>query len=193
MRIALGRALWPNGKGAQSESRFFLSLAGIGFDAHIVRKLSLDFKRDWGVIAYVWEAVRQAMRYPFPPFICRVDGRELHTTFALVQRTERYAGWLHMAPCADIFEPHFSLCVFRSPHWWRYFLYAAAVITRQHLRLADVELVQTQKIDCGPRMTDAKIDFELDGELVGQLPVTFEIVPDALTVLVPLKKASGRR
>jgi len=29
------------------------------------------------------------------------------------------------------------------------------------------------------------IRFELDGELVGALPATFEIVPDALTLLVP--------
>ncbi len=29
--------------------------------------------------------------------------------------------------------------------------------------------------------------FELDGELVGQLPATFEIVPNALTLLVPPK------
>ena len=190
-RIALGRAIWPNGKGAKSESRFFLSLTGVGFDAHIVRMLSLDFKRDWGVIAYVWEAVRQALRYPFHSFVCRVDSRELQATFALVQRTERYAGWLHMAPGADIFEPHFSLCVFKSPHWWRYFLYSAAVIARQHFRLADVELVKTQKLDCSPVMTGTRIDFELDGELAGQLPATFEIVPDALTVLMPAKKTPG--
>ena len=192
-RIALGRAIWPNGHGAEMEGRFFLSLAGIGFDAYIVRKLSLDFKRDWGVIAYVWEAVRQSLRYPFAPFVCRVDGRELHATFALVQRTTRYAGWLRIAPGADIFDSQFKFCVFKSPHGWRYFLYAAAVITQQHLRLKDVELVQTQKIDCGPKLTGTSIDFELDGELAGQLPATFEIVPDALTVLVPLKKTSGRQ
>jgi diacylglycerol kinase (ATP) len=192
-RIALGRAIRPNGNGGQSESRFFLSLAGIGFDAYIIRKLALDFKRDWGVIAYVCEAIRQALRYPFHPFVCQMDGREIHTTFALIQRTKRYAGWLHMAPGADIFEPRFSLCVFKSPHWWRYFLYAAAVIAQQHLRLADVEQVQTRKIVCGPRMTGTKINFELDGELAGQLPAIFEIVPDALTVRGPPKKATGRQ
>lgn len=192
-RIALGRVTWPKGNGAQIESRLFLSLAGIGFDAYIVRKLALDFKRDWGVIAYVWEAIRQALRYSFPTFVCHVNGCEIHGTFALVQRTRRYAGWLRMAPGADFFEPRFSLCVFKSPHRSRYFLYAAAVITRQHLRLADVELVQTQKIDCGPGINEAVIDFELDGELAGQLPATFEIVPDTLTVLVPPVRSDGRQ
>ncbi|MHB8652745.1 MAG: diacylglycerol/lipid kinase family protein [Terriglobia bacterium] len=192
-RIALGRATWPKGNGGQIESRFFLSLAGIGFDAYIVRKLALEFKKDWGVVAYIWEAIRQTLRYPFPTFVCRINGREIYATFALVQRTKRYAGWLRMAPGAEIFEPHFSLCAFKSRHWWRYFIYAAAVIARQHLRLADVELVQTQKIDCGPGINGTVIDFELDGELAGQLPVTFEIVPDALTVLVPPVRVDGRQ
>ncbi len=192
-RIALGRANWSNENGPQKESRFFLSLAGVGFDAYVVHKLTWDFKKGWGVPAYMWEAVRQSMRYQFPSFVCRLDNHELHSTFAVIQRTTRYAGWLHIAPGASVFEPRFSVCVFKSQHWLRYFLYASAVVLRQHLRLADVELVQTQKIDCAPKKSGDLIHFELDGELVGQLPATFEIIPDALSVLVPQQKVDGRQ
>ncbi len=189
-RIALGQATWPcaASAGAQNsevERRYFLSVAGIGFDGYIVHKLSSDFKMSLGVVAYGFEAVRQALRYSFPPFVSQVDGREFLATFAVVQRASPYAGWLHLAPSADIFEDHFRLCLFKSRHRVRYFLYAVAVLARQHLRLRDVELLEAKKILCAAVESQTPIHFELDGELVGELPAIFEIVPNALTLLVP--------
>jgi diacylglycerol kinase (ATP) len=184
-RIALGRVVWVNSElMAGNSQRFFLSVAGIGFDAYIVYKLSIAFKMSLGVVAYGWEAIRQALRYRFPVFICQADGQEGHATFAVVHRTRLYAGWFHLAPTANLFEPRFSLCLFKSRRRQRYFLYAAAAIARQHLRLRDVELVDVQRVVCTGE-GQATIHFELDGELVGRLPATFEIVPDALTLLVP--------
>jgi diacylglycerol kinase family enzyme len=58
---------------------------------------------------------------------------------------------------------------------------------QQHFRLRDFEAVSAQKVECTAVSPGDRIHFELDGELVGQLPATFEIVPDALTVLVPSK------
>lgn len=192
-RIALGIANAQNENGAAPKHRYFLCLAGIGFDAYVVHKLGSDFKKSWGVLAYIMEALRQAFRYPFHPFTCRLEGREIHATFAAVQRTERYAGWLHIAPGAHLDEPKFRFCAFKSAHRLRYFLYAPAVILRQHLRLADVEQVQTEKVECVPPKTGDGIYFELDGELAGELPATFEVVPDALSVLMPDRKTAGRR
>lgn len=188
-RIAVGISTWKTETTA-AERRFFLCLAGIGFDAYVVHKLEANFKKSWGALAYISEALRQAFRYPFPPFACRMNGREIPATFAAVQRTERYAGWLHMAPGAHLDEPQFHLCAFKSTRRLRYFLYAPALILRQHLRLADVEMLQTEKVECAPVKAGGRIYFELDGELAGQLPATFEVVPDALTVLVPVKNAN---
>ena len=129
--------------------------------------------------------MRQVVRYSFPSFVCRSGNEQIRATFAVVQRTQRYAGWLRMAPMANIFEENFSLCAFKSRHRLRYFLYAAAVVARQHLRLSDVELVQTRKVECESETPGDVIRFELDGELVGHLPATFEIVPNALTILAP--------
>ena len=100
-RIALGRAVWACGNGqpvANQEQRFFLSVAGIGFDAYIVYKLSMAFKMSLGVVAYGWEAIRQALRYRFPAFLCQVDGHQRRATFAVVHRTKLYAGWFRLAP-----------------------------------------------------------------------------------------------
>jgi diacylglycerol kinase (ATP) len=189
-RIALGRAIWPaSGPPSQNtggpESRYFFSVAGVGFDAHIVYKLSSGLKMSLGVAGYVLEALRQVARYPFPLTTLKADNNELRATFAIVQRTRVYAGWLHTAPTADLFAPRFALCAFPSQSRLRYFLYAGAVLARLHLRLKDVKLVDASKVTCSPPDSQTRVHVELDGELAGILPVTFEVVPDSLTLLVP--------
>jgi len=184
-RIALGRATWLDAVTGQPTQRLFISVAGVGFDAYIVHRLSWSLKMSWGVVGYGLEAVRQALRYPFPRFRFASDGQERQATFAVIHRTGHYAGWLPLAPTAGLFKPAFTACLFTSTNRARYFLYAAAVVLRQHLRLRGVELIECSKVDCAGEEPERPIYFELDGELVGQLPATFEIVPDALTILVP--------
>jgi YegS/Rv2252/BmrU family lipid kinase len=186
-RIALGRATWvDDAKNPQAAaSRYFLSLAGVGLDAYVVHKLSRSVAGSLGVVAYGWEALRQVFRYPFPAIACQTEDGELRATFVVVQRTERFAGWLHLAPGASVFKDRFTLCAFTSPRRWRYFRYAFAIATRRHSRLRDVEMVETCKVKCSAADSTTPVYFELDGELAGTAPVTFELVPDAISVLVP--------
>jgi YegS/Rv2252/BmrU family lipid kinase len=192
-RIALGRAWWngaecpQDGSSSSADvlSRYYASVAGIGFDAHIVYKLSPRLKFGFGVAGYVMEAFRQLLCYSFPRFSCRMDGHMRDGTFAVVHRTQLYAGWLHLAPSADLFARRFAVCSFSSRSRARYLLYALAVLARQHLRLSDVELQQSAEVLCTPGDSSVTVRFELDGELVGTLPVRFEIAPDALTLLMP--------
>ena len=193
-RIPLGKATWcagptpPNTSTAQNgpATRYFVTVAGIGYDAHVVYKLSLPMKLSWGVAGYIAEAFRQAFLYRFQGFSCRINGGpDRIATFAALQRASNYGGWLHLTPEARFFHDRFSLCLFKSANRVRYFLYAALVLARQHFLLSDVELVEARKLCCAAQVAGEAIRFELDGELVGTLPATFEIVPDALTLLVP--------
>jgi len=80
-RIPLGKATWYtekasiNGAPAEKEQaiRYFMTVAGIGFDAHVVYKLSPEMKLSWGVSGYITEALRQVFRYPFQGFCCRTE------------------------------------------------------------------------------------------------------------------------
>ena len=193
-RVPLGKATWWPGSAsisgvpAQKEqaTRYFMTVAGIGYDAHVVYKLSLQMKLSWGVVGYIMEALRQSFHYPFQGFSCRMDdGPDRIATFAAAQRARNYGGWLHLTPGARFFDDRFNLCLFKSHNRARYFLYAALVLAHKHFLLGDVELVEARKLCCAAQVSGETIRFELDGELVGTLPATFEIVPDALTLLVP--------
>jgi diacylglycerol kinase (ATP) len=181
-RIALGRAAWGD---SGENTRYFLSLAGVGFDAYVVHSLSRGAARRAGVLAYGWEALRQATRYRFPLISFRSEDGETVATFGVAHRTERYAGWLHLAPGASVFREDFTVSLFKSPRRSRYFLYGLAVLARRHLCLKDVELVHTRRLDCAAADPSLPVYFELDGELAGHLPVRLEVVPNALSVLLP--------
>ncbi len=181
-RIALGRATWGEGN---KQSRYFLCLAGMGFDAYVVHSLSRAAARRGGVFAYVWEALRQAARYPFPPIIFRSEAGEAAAGFGVAHRTERYAGWLHLAPGASLFRDELTVSLFTSSRRRRNLRYALAVVTRSHPRLKDVKLFRTRRLECSAAEAARTVYFELDGELAGCLPVRLEVVPDALTVLLP--------
>jgi diacylglycerol kinase (ATP) len=60
--------------------------------------------------------------------------------------------------------------------------YVGSVLMRRHTRLADVEYFQTT--EARVHSVDG-VPVEVDGEVAGQLPVTFRIATPKLSVLVP--------
>lgn len=185
-RIALGLVTGSPAASATSPAvirRYFLSVAGIGYDAYVIRRLTFDFKMSLGVVAYLLEGVKQVLRYSFPPVVCRTDGREIRATFAVVQRTSRYAGWFRTAPRQSVIKPRFGVSLYKSRQRLRYFVYGAAVVAQR--KLPDVEQMEVQRIEFSAEAPGTAIYFELDGELAGILPATFEVVPDTLSLLMP--------
>jgi diacylglycerol kinase (ATP) len=185
-RIALGVAVGSCSAPAAPPTpvrRYFLSVAGIGYDAYVISRLAVDFKMSLGVVAYVLEGVKQVMRYSFPPVVCRTDGYQTRATFAVVQRTSRYAGWFRTAPRQSVIKPQFGVSLYKSQHRLRYFLYGAAILARQSL--PDIEQMDVQKIEFAAETPGTRVYFELDGELAGILPATFEVAPDTLSLLMP--------
>jgi diacylglycerol kinase (ATP) len=182
-RVPLGRATWE--ESGSVRQRFFLAVAGVGFDARIISQLNMGAKFRLGVVAYGCEAVRQVFRYGFPRFQFSMGGSTVSATFAVIQRSHRYAGWLKLALPHNIREPDLSCCAFEGSGPGRYFRYALGVLTQTHRRLGDVRLLNGSSGHCRSEQAEDPIFFEVDGELAGRIPVTFEVAPDALTLLAP--------
>lgn len=192
-RIALGLVTGQpalSGAPPAPVRRYFLSVAGVGYDAYVIRRLTFDFKMSLGVVAYFLEGIKQVMRYSFPPLLCRTDGREIQATFAVVQRTSRYAGWFRTAPNQSVTKPQFGVSLYKSRRRLRYFVYGVAVVAER--KLPDVEQLEVRKIDFSPEEPDTPIYFELDGELAGRLPASFEVATDALSLLMPQDVSRSR-
>jgi diacylglycerol kinase (ATP) len=181
--VPLGRATWE--ESGSVRQRYFLAVAGVGFDACIISQLDVAMKLRLGIVAYCWEAVRQATRYNFPSFQCTVNGSPVSTTFAVIQRSSRYAGWLKLARPNSIHSAGLTCCLFEGRTSRRYFQYALGILSRTHHRLGDVRCLSGASVQCATERSEDCIFFELDGELAGRVPVTFDVVPDGLKLLAP--------
>ena len=81
-----------------------------------------------------------------------------------------------------LLQDRLDICMFTGRSRLRYLRYLLAVLSGTHLRLDDVIYAHGKQVQV---VSEHRIKVQVDGELAGELPMRFEIVPDALTLLVP--------
>ncbi|HVX65772.1 MAG TPA: diacylglycerol kinase family protein [Bryobacteraceae bacterium] len=178
-RIALGR-LYSE---PDQHQRYFALMAGIGFDAHIVYRLNLPLKAKAGQFAY-WVGSLGQLARRLDELELEVNGETLRGTFALVSRVRNYAGYLHVARRVSLVKPEFEVIVFEGTSAFRYYLkYLAAILTHRASNVKGMTFLRTKKAVF--TATDQRVYVQVDGEYAGRLPASVEIVPDAMTLLVP--------
>ena len=170
-RVSLGRA----------GDRVFLLMAGIGVDAGVVAASSSRLKRYAGEGAFWLAGFHQLARYHFLPFDLIVDGNPHRGTFALISKVKNYGGPFRLTPHANLFSNQFAICIFQSGVRWRYLYYLNQVALGRHLTLPDVIVLNGRMIEA---KGDAKIQVQVDGELLGGLPRDICIQDDALSLIV---------
>jgi diacylglycerol kinase family enzyme len=110
----------------------------------------------------------------------RIDGRTYGCGFMLASRVRNYGGDLELARGASLLSHEFETVMFEGSNPLRYAFYMLAVSVKQVQKMPGVHTVRATRIEL---LGDAPI--QVDGEYMGRSPATVEIVPDALTILVP--------
>jgi diacylglycerol kinase family enzyme len=185
-RIALGRVF-----GSQVD-RYFISMVGVGFDAQVLTRIKRSWKDRLGMIHYAVEALRQAVWSGFTTFTVSAGATRLEATFACISRPQYY-GPFRMIREADFFSDRFHVYCLPSKNLARYLVYALALLAGRLDRVADVASFPAVQVRCEKIAgSEGAVLFQVDGELAGRLPLTVEIVPDALTLLVPPQRTPVR-
>lgn len=174
-RIALGRA----------GEHYFICLAGVGPDGCIVYKLNTQTKLSLGLLSYWLESFRQLFVYDFPWFEVKANEQHWRAVFAVVSRTRHYGGPIQITRHADLFSDEFEIAVFTHRQRFKFLLYLVANWLGQLERFPDVKFIKARRVCCLPTAPEHRLYVEVDGELAGTLPCEFEIIPDALSLLVP--------
>jgi diacylglycerol kinase family enzyme len=158
-------------------------MAGAGLDADIVYGLNIKLKNALGKVAY-WLSGFGSVGRKLPEFTVEADGREFRVSFALASRVRNYGGDLEIAPTVSLLDDRFELVLFEGSNSWGYVRYILGVVIRKHQAMSGVTILRTRKVSFScPE--DSRIHLQVDGEYAGRLPATVEIVPSALTLLVP--------
>jgi diacylglycerol kinase (ATP) len=192
-RVALGRVEYTDLEGNRG-SRFFTVAAGVGVDAHLFYKLNPLVKGHLGMAAYYAKATRLWLTHPMEKFAVEVaqkngQGSAAEVSQLLAVRIRNFGGVLReLAPGASLDRDDLRMVLFRTSSRWAYLQYIIRGLVGAQWQVGGIDLVHSLKIDCQPLLeavADSRIFVEADGELLGTLPATISIVPDALALLVP--------
>ncbi len=178
-RIAVGR-VWTNGG---ADSRHFLLMAGAGLDAQIVYRLNAALKDRAGKLAYWLSGVQLGARR-LPQFEVTVEGVRSTCSFALVSRVRNYGGDFSIARDVSLLDDRFEVVLFQGRYALRYLPYLAGLVAGRVTAMPGVSVYRAREVCC-QAPEDAHAYVQVDGEYAGRLPARMEMVPDALTLLLP--------
>jgi YegS/Rv2252/BmrU family lipid kinase len=173
VRIDLGRA----------GDRPFLLMASAGWDAEVVRQVSLGLKRRIGDLAYVVQAAAALPRMHTFPAQWHVGNEAQSGPLALivVSNTRLYGGRLRFAPLAlvdDGLLDIVALCP-RGP------VDALRLSARVLLRRAAQDPCAMAARAASVEIDTPGIPVQLDGDYAGETPMSFSVRPGALAVSIP--------
>lgn len=173
-RVALGKLCLVG-----HPARHFLMMAGAGLDAQVVCDLNPGLKARTGKLAYYLAGFSQVIK-SVGQLETRINGDTYSCGFTLASRVRNYGGDLELARGASLLSNEFETVMFEGSNPWRYMFYMLGVATKQVQKMPGVHTVHTTRVEL---KGDAPV--QIDGEYVGRSPATIEIVPEALTLLVP--------
>ncbi|MCI0539004.1 MAG: diacylglycerol kinase family lipid kinase [Verrucomicrobiales bacterium] len=179
MRIDIAEGTFQTRDGIKS--RYFLQMAGAGFDARAVELVDWNLKKMIGPLAYVWAGLNALRR---PQGIIRIssDTKSVSGEMAVVGNGRFYAGKFTFCPEAKYTDGLLDVCVFPKVTLARLPGYSLAALTD---RLAKHNLTANFSAKEIHLSSDVRVPIHLDGEPVGELPATIRVQPRKLRMIVP--------
>ncbi len=166
-----------------ANGKFFVQLAGVGLDAQVVKETSLTLKRSFGPLSYLISAAQIAARQPPRLFLESENSPIDEGSFVLVGNGRLYGGPFPFFKQAIIDDGLFDVVVFKQLGYLEIIKYLQDVVFSSEIRVPEIEYFQTRRL----RVTsDREVPVELDGELVGNCPVEFQVRERTLRVLTPV-------
>lgn len=191
-QIPVGRITYRDSSGA-SQSRYFIVAAGIGADALLMAQLDSGLKRRFGYLVYLVQAAHVWITYPFHRFeaVFHLPGNPEPQVQEVAQllaiRIRSFGGVLQrFAPGATLHSPMLRLMAFRTQNRFHYLSFLMAALFGRHTFKGKIDLRDAIRVECRPRNGSSEtILVEADGEPLGSLPVTLEVAPERLCLLIP--------
>jgi len=182
--LAHGRTAYLDA--GRANGRLFLLMAGVGFDAEVVRRLHQARNGNISHLSYIKPILQSIRSYNYPELrvYCAPGGPEpvsVRCRFAFVFNLPKYGGGLRIAPAADGDDGALDLCAFERGGLFTGLKYVAAVTLGLHQRLKEFTSWRGQQFRIE---SDDPVPYELDGDVGGMLPLTIEVVPRRLRLLV---------
>ncbi|MFQ3586036.1 MAG: diacylglycerol kinase family protein [Fimbriimonadaceae bacterium] len=164
--------------------RFFVNVAGCGFDAAVAERTNQGVGPLKGTAAYVGAVLSTLNRYRPAEFRIKAEGR-LHKFRAMlcsVANSRTYGGGMRIAPEAILDDGKLDVVVVREAGRIEFLSAFPRVFRGSHLSHPKVLSFRASRIQIE---SSPPMPILIDGDVVGQTPARFDVRPLALKIVVP--------
>lgn len=166
--------------------RLFLLAAGVGFDAELVARTSLQWKRKVGRLAYWHAGIVQLLKAKPRRMRILIEGVPVAEPSdyyqALVCNTAHYAGRYRLSPIARPDDGLLDLYLVHARGRWNLIRSLLAFAMQRAYRGPNMDYLQVRGLEI---RSETPIRTEIDGDPFGTTPVSISVLPSAVRIIVP--------
>jgi diacylglycerol kinase (ATP) len=171
-------------KNGGREERLFVNFAGMGFDAEIVRRTTQQFKMLGALPSYLMGTFATLISYANKKISLVVDGvEEEQCVCTVIMNNGKYGGGgMFTAPHADLDDGLLDVLIvgdLSKPDLLRSLprIYKGTHLTHPKVRVKKAKQIEVRSLG-------GKMHLQADGELLGEVPARFRVLPAALNIIV---------
>jgi YegS/Rv2252/BmrU family lipid kinase len=189
----MGRVSYVNQEG-DAETRYFLGVASFGMSPEVIERVkesgpswlpAIRARRLSGRVSFAIATLQTTLSSPRTTVTIQLDEhpeRRLTVANLCVANARYFGGGMKVAPRAIIDDGLFDIISIGDLSALKILTNAPQLYLGTHLGMEQVHHALAARVEARPASKDMKVAIEVDGELPGYLPATFEILPRALRV-----------
>ena len=170
--------------------KYFLNVAAGGALSEVAHRVSVSAKTVLGRLAYIGEGVKEIGTLSFRTVPLRYEMNHMtfdtDTFLFLAANSSSVGGFSHITPHAKLDDGLIDVCILKKIEAVDAVPLFAQINIGKHTKDNKcVTYLQTDKIVISSVNKDTEFPVDCDGECGDPLPVTIEVVPKAVKILVP--------
>jgi diacylglycerol kinase (ATP) len=190
----VGRVSYVNHAG-ETESRYFLGVASFGMSPEVIERVKESGpswlpavragRRLGGRVSFALATLQTTLSSPRTTVTVQLDerpSRRLTVANLCVANARYFGGGMKVAPGALLDDGLFDVITIGDLGALKILANAPQLYLGTHLSMEQVHHALAARVEARPAHTDSETAIEVDGELAGRLPATFEVLPRALRV-----------
>src|SRR3712207_2121424 len=167
----------------EGTERRFTCMAGLGFDANVVREVTPRFKRYLRSLAFPLVALKVYLQGDQPDLHV-VDGDTTYVTqFAVVANGRYYGGEFEMAEDVSLTSGELEVVLIEKVGLLMRPDILARILAKSPLDRAMKSFTSRGILAKSPAARGARVPVQIDGEAWARLPMSFRIEPAAIEVI----------
>lgn len=160
------------------------SVAGVGFDAEVIRYMDMRRTSNIQKIHYFVPVVKAILGYKFPQIKVVADGKELCNQCAMVfiGNISYYGGGLRIFPEADCTDGRMNVVIYKCSNKLQLLYLFTLTFLRLHKKTKLIQRTLCKSLQITSEVSD--VSSQIDGEPGPKLPLKVDILPEAVEILV---------